>query len=356
MQSSPVRVASVPSSHVYVRHLSATSSPPGAVRLLDPEPEDGRKVAGGWWPPVMLDPVWIEHHHSDFDIFHIHFGFDAVEPETMSAVVERLRHYGKPLVYTLHDLRNPHHPEPGAHEQILDILVPAADEVLTLTPGAAAEAAQRWGRQVTVLPHPHVVPASRFTTWTKNERDEFVVGVHAKSIRANMDPEPVIATLLDAAVEYDDVVIQINVHAEIYDPDNHWHNPGFAATVERLSRHRRARLRVHQFFSDAQLWDYLSELSVSVLPYRFGTHSGWLEACHDLGTSVIAPNCGFYREQQDLDEFVFTETEFDPSSLIAALASAYSRKTPPASWADRSAQREWLSHRHDSLYRRCIDA
>ena len=38
----------------------------------------------------------------------------------------------------------------------------------------------------------------------------------------------------------------------------------------------------------------------SVLPYRFGTHSGWLEACYDLGTAVVAPTCGFYAEQQPL--------------------------------------------------------
>ena len=39
-------------------------------------------------------------------------------------------------------------------------------------------------------------------------------------------------------------------------------------------------------------------LDVSVLPYRFGTHSGWLEACFDLGTAVVAPSCGFYAEQR----------------------------------------------------------
>lgn len=34
-----------------------------------------------------------------------------------------------------------------------------------------------------------------------------------------------------------------------------------------------------------------------MLPYRFGTHSGWLEACRDVGTRVVAPSCGFYRDQ-----------------------------------------------------------
>jgi hypothetical protein len=36
---------------------------------------------------------------------------------------------------------------------------------------------------------------------------------------------------------------------------------------------------VHDRFSDAELWKYLSSLSISILPYRLGTHSGWAEAC-----------------------------------------------------------------------------
>ena len=55
---------------------------------------------------------------------------------------------------------------------------------------------------------------------------------------------------------------------------------------------------MHDYFTDDELWDYLSSLDVSVLPYRFGTHSGWLEACFDLGTIVLAPDCGYYAEQR----------------------------------------------------------
>ncbi len=54
----------------------------------------------------------------------------------------------------------------------------------------------------------------------------------------------------------------------------------------------------HDCYTDDELWDYLESLDLSVLPYRFGTHSGWLEACHDLGTTVLAPSCGFYVQQR----------------------------------------------------------
>lgn len=362
MPNSVIRVASVPSSHVYVRHLSPVSKDSPVRRLPDPIPADGRKVPGGWWPPLMLDPQWIARNHDEFDIFHIHFGFDAISPATMADVVHELAVHHKPLVYTLHDLRNPHHPTARAHDEVLDVLVPAADAVVTLTPGAAAEIEKRWGRTATVLPHPHVVPRERFDRIAPRAHDEFVVGVHAKSVRANMDPLPVIRALLHTAEFTEDMVVQVNVHDEIFDPGNHWYNPDFGASVIGLRDHARARVHVHPYFSDAELWDYLDSLSASVLPYRFGTHSGWLEACHDLGVPVIAPTCGFYDQQHfstgkpacrvyDLDE-----QSFDPASLATAVKDLRSSPSAPrASWVARAEQRGELDRAHTDLYNRCLD-
>ena len=47
--------------------------------------------------------------------------------------------------------------------------------------------------------------------------DRFVVGIHAKSLRANMDPLPVIDALIPAMAELPGAVLQINVHDEIFD-------------------------------------------------------------------------------------------------------------------------------------------
>ena len=143
----PVHVASVPASHVYVRHLG----PPGnrwTRRLPDPVPRDGRTVRGGWWPPLMLDPQWIRKNQSRFQVFHVHFGFDSLSAEAMEEVIKALRTAGKPLVLTVHDLRNPHQPDRRPHDSHLDLLVPAADELITLTNGAAAEIKKR-------CPHVH---------------------------------------------------------------------------------------------------------------------------------------------------------------------------------------------------------
>lgn len=106
-----LRVASVPASHVYVRHLGNPYSD-CVVRLDDPAPADGRTVPGGWWPPLMLEPGWVSDNHSRFDVFHIHFGFDAVTPEDLAGVVEELksttsRWCTRCTICAIHITRNP---------------------------------------------------------------------------------------------------------------------------------------------------------------------------------------------------------------------------------------------------------
>jgi hypothetical protein len=349
-----LRVASVPSSHLYVRHLSHPERRDAVSRLPDPVPADGRKVPGGWWPPVMLEPSWIARNHRRFDVFHVHFGFDAIDTDVLEDVVHELRLRQKPLIYTAHDLRNPHHPKPQAHVAQLDVLVPAADEVLTLTPGAAHAIKARWGRDAAVLPHPHILDPDRIDG-PRPAAQRFVIGVHVKSLRANMDPFPVLDTLAETVATLDGAVLQIDVHDEIFEPGNHWYAPRAGAALCAYADHPGVVLRVHPYFSDTELWHYLSTLTVSVLPYRFGTHSGWLEACFDLGTAVIAPRCGFYDQQQPCETYEFTEDTFDPESLQRAVCALYLRHrnaqlAPRATWAQRCTQRIGIASAHRRIY------
>ena len=78
---------------------------------------------------------WRTH---DFDVVHLHFGFDSRSPEELAAFVAR-GPGALAFVFTVHDLRNPHHASSELHDAQLDVLVPAADALLTLTAGAAAE-------------------------------------------------------------------------------------------------------------------------------------------------------------------------------------------------------------------------
>ncbi|CAN5781483.1 hypothetical protein BH10ACT9_BH10ACT9_53430 [soil metagenome] len=349
-----LRVASVPGSHLYVRHLSDPDGTDSVRRLPDPVPADGRKIPGGWWPPLMLEPSWIENYHTEFDVFHVHFGFDALTADTLDNVVSALAKHRKPLVYTVHDLRNPHHREPDAHQQQQDLLVPAAQRLLTLTAGAAETIAVRWGRHADVLPHPHVL-SRRWIDRPRNHRQRFVVGVHVKSLRANMDPFPVLDTLAATVVDLPDAILQINVHDEIFQPGNHWYAPQAGEALLAYGSKPAVDVRVHPYFSDDELWKYLSELTVSVLPYRFGTHSGWLEACYDLGTAVIAPSCGFYDQQRPCEVFDFDETHFGAASLDHAVRHLYARaqhhEPPPrATWPERHRERVHLARAHRAVY------
>ncbi|MBD3783027.1 MAG: hypothetical protein IE926_08750 [Micrococcales bacterium] len=91
-----LRIASVPTDHVYVRHLSDPDGRGATVRLPDPRPD--RVVTGApWWPPRVLDPAWVTAHADEFDLVHVHFGYDAESPADLAAWTETLRRLGKPL-------------------------------------------------------------------------------------------------------------------------------------------------------------------------------------------------------------------------------------------------------------------
>lgn len=356
-----ITVASVPSGHVYVRHLEAVEPDPHSptvVRLVDPDPaQPGRAAASVWWPPAMLEPSWVEAN-DDFDVMHLQFGFDARPPEQLAALARALRRRGKPLVYTVHDLRNPHHPDRRDHDAQLDVLIPAADALITLTGGAADEIERRWGRRPTVLPHPHVVELGTMTRLQRDpsrsnttRSDKFRIGVHVKSLRASMNPIPVLVELLDVVRGLPGAVLQVDGHSDVLLPSGARYDRELADLVAEGAATGDLDLRIHDFFSDEALWAYLRSLDVSVLPYRFGTHSGWLEACRDLGTIVVAPDCGYYRDQGPILEYHNDESSLGAGSLRAAVIRAYEQRPyAVASISERMRQRAEVAAAHAALY------
>jgi glycosyltransferase involved in cell wall biosynthesis len=350
--SRSIRVASVPSGHVYVRHLSDPDDDGTVVRLPDIT-QPGSE--GRWWPPVMLDADWIAEHHEGFDVYHVHFGFDAKSPRELREIAAALREAGVPLVVTVHDLRNPHHPDAELHDQQLGVLLENASAVITLTPGAAEMIAARWGRVAEVLPHPHIVDWATMSR-RRPSHSGYVVGLHAKSLRANMDVPAVASVLAATLAGIPDARLRIDIHHEVFDPGAYAYDPvvgrrlrALAATVDHVELHE------HDYFSDDELWEYLHAIDVSVLPYRFGTHSGWLEACFDLGTAVVAPSCGFYAEQRPCLIYHHDETGLDGASLAHAVRSAYEQSPAPrADPRQRRRERRAVAAAHRSLYSRLL--
>lgn len=308
----------------------------------------------------MLDPDWIRAHRDDFDLLHVHFGFDASTPEELADVVAALRETGKPLVQTVHDLRNPHHVGRGLHDEQLDVLVPAADALITLTPGAADEIARRWGRSATVLAHPHVVDLEEMdrrarTRRAPRETGSFRVGLHVKSLRACMDPHTILPTLVDVVGRLPGGVLQVNGHTDVLDPSGAAFDAELHALLRSTPDH--VDVRVHDFLSDEALVEYLAGLDLSVLPYRFGTHSGWLEACRDVGTPVAAPTCGFYAQQAPVHSFTLDEHRFEPEELAQVVRLAYEERPLPAPEPEqRRRERAELDAAHVAVYREVLGA
>ena len=355
--SQQVVVASVPAGHVYVRHLAGEDESE-VRRLPDPDPADPRRSAEqGWWPPVMLDPAWI--HAADFDVFHLQFGFDAWTPEQLRRVVAALRGRRKPFVYTVHDLRNPHHESRELHDAQLDVLVPAADALVTLTEGAAAEILHRWGRAAHVVPHPHVVDLADMAPLRARHAARSAgprIGLHIKSLRTSMEPERLLPTLLEFTEATPGAVLQVNGHRDVLESTGARYHEPLARQLREAAEAGLVDLRVHDFMSDDDLFDYLASLDVSVLPYRFGTHSGWLEACRDLGTTVVAPSCGYYADQGPVITYDHDEDRFDPATLRRALQRAVAQPGLGAVTAwERRTQRARIATFHAALYRDLLE-
>jgi hypothetical protein len=372
----PIRVASVPADHPYVRHLGA----PGGdlVERLPDQRDPGQR---GWWPPRMLEPEWVRENADSFDLFHVQFGFDGRHPEQLRELVDLLAEFDKPLVYTVHDLRNPNHDGHDLHDEQMAALVDGAAALVTLTDCAADQIGRRFGRTAEVIPHPHVVPldllGGRYAA-ARPPAAEPRVGVHLKSMRPNMVGVP----LLRALTEGDGIAparLRVDVHREIWDPAAPAFRGDLRTTLEHLVRRDALDLALHDYFSDLELYDYLAELDVAILPYRFGTHSGWLEACRDLGTAVVAPSCGCYADQGA--DFVYRcdEGGLDGESLRAAVRDALAardglgrerdkgdpsltncgevRSGSPLSLSTggwRRDQREAIAGAHERLYRRVL--
>ncbi|GAB3870302.1 glycosyltransferase family protein [Terrabacter terrigena] len=284
---------------------------------------------------------------------HVHFGFDAVSPTELAELTAELRRNNRPLVVTVHDLRNPHHVEPTLHDAQLGVLVEASDAVLTLTTGAAAEIRRRWAREALVVPHPHVVEEERAAR-PRPPHEGFVIGVHVKSLRAGMDPLPVVDQVVEVLGDLPGARLRVDAHTDVMTPGHERHAADVEAHLRRLEAAGLVDLYVHDYFTDDELWDYLQSLDVSVLPYRFGTHSGWLEACYDLGTVVAAPDCGYYADQRPCLSYAVPSAQRVGSrapALGVALRRAFDERPQwRADPHERRRERSEIARVHEQVY------
>ncbi len=302
----------------------------------------------------MLRSAWIAEHASAFDLLHLHFGAESFTPAELSLALDALRASGRPFVLTVHDLEHPQLAEPARHEAQLELLVPAADALVTLTEGAAQEVERRWGRTPTVIPHPHLFPLEAPFP-RASPRPVPVLGLHLRDLRPNVDGPGATRTLLDAAEllrqEGTHVTVRVVLHDRVRDPAAREH-------VRRLCAGAEVDLVESARPDDTELAAELAGLDVSVLPYRHGTHSGWVELCWDLGVPVAAPRLGHVAEQHPDSSFLEGFTPGSAPELggaIRALLGAQDRgRLQRERRAARRVQRGEIAAAHLALYRAAL--
>ena len=296
------------------------------VEALTPDRREGRgrsDVGAG-------EDVWDVERLSaaGVGLVHLHFGFERRDPAVLRRWAMDLDAAGIGLVHTVHDLDNPHLTDQSRFHDAVGALIEAAGAVTTLTPTAALTIRARYGATAAVIAHPHVVPLGDVVRWRARRSPRHGIYVHVASGRPNMSLD-VIERLAARPGR------QVRVHAR----------PSAPALVgerlERLAARGRIHLEVRPRLSDAALWDRLSGAELVVLAYRWGTHSGLLEAAHDLGTPVLAPSFGGYGDQGAI---TFAD---DPAPCVAD--AVFHR--PPVTVASRRSQQQVVRQAYAAAYR-----
>lgn len=371
-------VQPVPAAHPYSRRILPVDLDPEFTVLTDPKVPGAPKDQ--WWPPRALDADWLtettvggrdgkQHQVNMPDVLHVHFGTESYTPGQLRQTVQALRAAGSALVVTVHDLQNPHLTDQDLHLEQLGVLVSAADEVLTLTRCAAAEIKDRWDRDATVVPHPHMASLDQLDEAADRPRrgapqsgDSVKIGVHAKDLPANVEPLRVMEGLRAAV----DLLSAQGISASVrVDAQRGTQRPETLSRLQRACAEHGFRMWVHNRLTDEEFAGDLQNLDVTVLPYTYGTHSGWVELCRDLGVPVAVSDVGCVAEQAaapvpgvpaDAASGVATFTAADPHSLAAAIDELLARREHirPATRAARAQQREQIAAVHAEVYNRAL--
>jgi hypothetical protein len=174
------------------------------------------------------------------------------------------------------------------------------------------------------------------------------VGVHLKNARASIIAAPVLGCLIglpkDPRFRY-----RIDVN------ENGWRSltqrePGLPAILANLVARNDVVVSVHDRFDDRALWNYLDEIDVAILPYAWGTHSGWAEACLDKGVRVVAPQTTCIPDQHSAI-VPYSSAQLD--QLFPILTRIYEERLEAHCWTldERVAQQRQISARHEMIYR-----
>ncbi|TFV86490.1 hypothetical protein E4P38_17125 [Blastococcus sp. CT_GayMR16] len=298
------------------------------------------RVGAAAEPSPWLDVAHLDAHAGEIDVLHLHAGDAAVAAVAGQCWAETARRLGLPLVVTVHRVppsgRSARSPVEARYEAHLEAVLATAEVVLTLTPGAADEIADRYGRTAIVVSHPAAaVPDPALGS------ERGLVGLRLGPPTAGVpDAWGLARAALSGAVSGGG---RLRVLAE---DERH-----VGRAVLELAARGELEVVVHPASERAA---QLQELHVAVLPEPPGTHSRDVEICRDVGTLVVAPTSGWSAQQWS--EVVSYGTDasgwLDALSLTGAVAAALTRPMPrPADRTWRAEQRTAVQDVHAAVYR-----
>ncbi|KZO58474.1 hypothetical protein A2U19_12295 [Dietzia maris] len=346
-----MRVRSVPAGHDYVRHSLGGAA--DVVALDDPvlDPAEPSR----WWPHPALEAAERPEVLDGADLVHLHFGYEHRTPDQVAGFVSALRARAMPLVVTVHDLTNPHEPDPAAHLERTGHLVRGASAVLTLTAGAAAKIRERWGVDARVIPHPRLVPAG-VTEPLRRERvggrSRRTVGVVLGTLRAGVAAEELLPALAEALPQDTRLVVMIRADALAAARESDHPRHRVALALDRLAARPEVEVRPHGHLPESELCAALAGFDALVLPHRHGTHSGWLELCRDLGLPPVVPRIGCLVEQWGHAVASYDPASPDAAELRESLGTALGG--PPVPERAPDAEDAAVAATHAAIYRAAL--
>lgn len=330
------RVLCWPPAHPYVDRLYGRVAQP--VRL--PEDEDGDEL--------LHDLTWLRHNAHRVDIAHLHFGQHTHPISRVVEVVATLRACAIPVVWTVHQVRNPAlEPEQDRTLELLDAASPHVNRVTTFTPSASATLSERLDRPVEVIPHGPLVPRTR----RRSLRNSRALGP-ARPARGHV---LVVVGPGRRSTSLDDVVaaaaggrrrsLRILLHRS--------QRADHADAVEAAADSASVDVALHDGLTQGELEHELLDAAALLLPTLWGTHSGLAEMAADLGIPVVPTTCSHVDEQVPTDLRVAVDGARLSSTDLAAVFDAPSLPEAPRPESRDRAARAFLAG-HEHLYRHSV--
>ncbi len=250
-------------------------------------------------------------------------------------------------MHTVHDIWNPHVADQRHHLDQVAFLVREADRVVTLTDRAADEVERRWGRRPLVVPHPPVLSSS---DPPRRRCDPLRVGLHLKDGRPALHGRRLVRELVDRLAGDPEIVLEVRAYPSLRE-----RRPALATTLDEVADQPSVEVRWEGFTSDADFARTIRSLDVAFLGYRHGTHSGWAEACLDVGTRVIAPAHTCIPDQDPSIVAVAMDGEVAVDDAVAHLRSWVGTPRPAVDQVGRARRRRDVARAHAQLYQALVD-